>query len=83
MDPYHRGDKEPTPPSLSPSPGKGESACPGGMLVQTDGSFHRWLGDEHPQLTLHLAVDATIGKVLAACFRRDEDAADTFNYSAI
>ena len=48
------------------------------MLVQTDGSFHRWLGDEHPQLTLHLAVDATIGKVLAACFRPDEDACRYF-----
>ncbi len=25
-----------------------------GMLVQIDGSHHRWLGDDHPQLALHL-----------------------------
>ena len=28
-----------------------------GMLVQTDGSFHRWLGNEGPQFTLLLAVE--------------------------
>lgn len=28
-----------------------------GMLVQIDGSFHRWLGDDGPQFTLLLAVD--------------------------
>ena len=49
-----------------------------GMLVQIDGSQHRWLGDEHPQLTLHLAVDDATGKVLAACFRPDEDTCGYF-----
>ncbi len=49
-----------------------------GMLVQIDGSQHRWLGDEHPQLTLHLAVDDATGKVLAALFRPDEDTCGYF-----
>ena len=49
-----------------------------GMLVQIAGSLHRWLGEEHPQLTLHLAVDNATGKVLAACFRPGEDACGYF-----
>ena len=49
-----------------------------GMLIQIDGSHHRWLGDDHPQLALHLAVDDATGKVLAACFRPDEDACGYF-----
>ncbi len=49
-----------------------------GMLVQIDGSFHRWLVQEHPQLALHLAVDDATGKVLAARFRPDEDACGYF-----
>ncbi len=44
-----------------------------GMLVQIDGSHHRWLGDDRPQLALHLAVDDATGRVLAACFTPDED----------
>ncbi len=49
-----------------------------GMLIQIDGSQHRWLGDEHPQLTLHLAVDDATGRVLAALFRPDEDTCGYF-----
>ena len=49
-----------------------------GMLIQIDGSLHRWLGDDHPQLALHLAVDDATGKVLAACFRPDEDGCGYF-----
>ena len=49
-----------------------------GLLVQIDGSHHRWLGDDHPQLALHLAVDDATGKVLAARFRPDEDACGYF-----
>ncbi len=48
------------------------------MLIQIGGSQHRWLGDEHPQLSLHLAVDDATGKVLAACFRPDQDACGYF-----
>ena len=48
------------------------------MLIQIDGSLHRWLGDDHPQLALHLAVDDATGKVLAACFRPDEDGCGYF-----
>ena len=49
-----------------------------GMLVQIDGSLHRWLGQEHPQLALLLAVDDATGRVLAAYFRPDEDARGYF-----
>lgn len=49
-----------------------------GMLVQIDGSQHRWLGEDHPQLALHLAVDDATGKVLAARFRPDEDSCGYF-----
>ena len=49
-----------------------------GMLVRFDGSLHRWLGDDHPQLALHMAVDDATGKVLAACFRPDEDGCGYF-----
>ena len=50
-----------------------------GMLIQIDGSQHRWLGDVHPQLALHLAVDDATGKVLAARFRPDEDTCGYFD----
>ena len=43
------------------------------MLVQIDGSHHRWLGDEHPQFALHLAAGDATGKVVAARFGPDED----------
>ena len=49
-----------------------------GMLIQIDGSHHRWLGDDYPQFALHLAVDDATGKVLAARFRPDEDACGYF-----
>ena len=28
-----------------------------GMLIQLDGSYHRWLGDDGPQFTILFAVD--------------------------
>ena len=34
-----------------------------GMLVQIDGSHHRWLGERGPWLTLYLAVDDATGTV--------------------
>ena len=34
-----------------------------GMLIQIDGSYHRWLGEDGPQLMLLLAVDDATGKV--------------------
>jgi transposase len=49
-----------------------------GMLVQVDGSHHRWLGADHPQFVLHLAVDDATGRVLAANFRPDEDSCGYF-----
>ena len=39
-----------------------------GMLIQMDGSYHRWLGDRSPPLTLLLAVDDATGSVVDALF---------------
>ena len=39
-----------------------------GMLVQIDGSYHRWLGDDGPQFMLLLAVDDATSKVASASF---------------
>ena len=44
-----------------------------GMLVQIDGSFHRWLGDNGPQFTLLLAVDDATSAVVNAVFSPEED----------
>ena len=32
-----------------------------GMLIQVDGSYHRWLGKDGPQFTLLLAIDDASG----------------------
>ena len=39
-----------------------------GMLIQVDGSFHRWLGKDGPQFTLLLALDDASGTVVNALF---------------
>ena len=39
-----------------------------GMLLQVDGSYHRWLGEDGPQFTLLLAVDDATGIVVNALF---------------
>ncbi len=39
-----------------------------GMLVQIDGSFHRWLGDDRPQFTLLLAMDDATSTAVNAVF---------------
>ena len=39
-----------------------------GMLVQVDGSHHRWLGEDGPRFSLLLAVDDATGTVPAAMF---------------
>jgi transposase len=46
-----------------------------GMLVQLDGSAHRWLEERGPQLTLIAAIDDATGTIPAAVFRAQEDAA--------
>ena len=46
-----------------------------GMLVQIDGSHHRWLEDRGPRFALLLAVDDATGTVPYALFREEEDAA--------
>jgi transposase len=49
-----------------------------GMLVQIDGSQHAWLGDRGDFLTLLAAIDDATGKLVAAVFRQEEDAAGYF-----
>jgi hypothetical protein len=45
-----------------------------GMLVQIDGSRHRWLEERGPYLSLLAAIDDATGKIAAAVFREQEDA---------
>ena len=49
-----------------------------GMLVQIDGSFHRWLGDDGPQFTLLLAVDDATSAVVNAVLSPEEDTRSYF-----
>ena len=49
-----------------------------GMLIQIDGSHHRWLGEDGPQFTLLLAVDDTMGAVASALFCPEETTRDYF-----
>jgi transposase len=49
-----------------------------GMLVQIDGSRHAWLEERGPWLTLIAAIDDATGKLAAALFREEEDAAGYF-----
>jgi len=44
-----------------------------GMLLQIDGSHHRWLEDRGPWFTLFLAIDDATGTVPYALFRERED----------
>ena len=39
-----------------------------GMLIQMDGSYHRWLGEDGPQFTILFAVDDATGCVVNALF---------------
>ena len=49
-----------------------------GMLIQLDGSYHRWLGDDGPQFTILLAVDDATGTVVNALFCEHEDTSSYF-----
>lgn len=44
-----------------------------GLLLQGDGSRHRWLGPDGPELTLIAMLDDATGAVLGAVFREQED----------
>ena len=46
-----------------------------GMLVQIDGSPHKWLEDRGPGFTLVLAIDDATGSVPFALFQEQEDTA--------
>jgi hypothetical protein len=48
------------------------------MLLQIDGSRHRWLENRGPQLTLLAAIDDATGRVPAALFREQEDSQGYF-----
>jgi transposase len=50
-----------------------------GMLIQIDGSHHRWLGQYGSWLTLLLAVDDATGTVPYALFREQEDTEGYFH----
>jgi transposase len=49
-----------------------------GMLVQVDGSHHRWLGDHGAPFALLLAVDDATGNVVNALFCEQENTRDYF-----
>ena len=49
-----------------------------GMLIQLDGSYHRWLADHSPPFTLLLAVDDATGSVVNALFCQQEDSHNYF-----
>lgn len=44
------------------------------MMLQVDGSDHDWLEGRGPRLTLLSAIDDATGEVVAALFRKEEDA---------
>ena len=49
-----------------------------GMLIQVDGSHHRWLGNRRSPFALLLAVDDATGTVVDARFSEREDARSYF-----
>lgn len=52
-----------------------ERAAREGLLLQADGSPHRWLGPEGPEWTLIAGIDDATGTIPWALFRAQEDAA--------
>ena len=49
-----------------------------GVLIQLDGSHHRWLGEDGPQFALLFAVDDATGAVVNALFCEQEDSLSYF-----
>ena len=49
-----------------------------GMLIQMDGSYHRWLGEDGPQFSILFAVDDATGCVVNALFCDHEDTSSYF-----
>ena len=49
-----------------------------GMLIQIDGSYHRWLGEDGLRFTLLLTVDDATGCVVNALFCEQENTRDYF-----
>lgn len=55
-----------------------ERSARSGMLLQLDGSKHKWLEQRGPELVLLAAIDDATGEVPWAVFRPEEDAAGYF-----
>lgn len=55
-----------------------ERRAQAGMLIQVDGSPHRWLGDRAPAMTLVGGIDDATGIVTGATFREHEDGVGYF-----
>ena len=49
-----------------------------GMLIQLDGSYHPWLGEDGPQFTILFAVDDATGCVVNALFCDHENTSSYF-----
>ena len=49
-----------------------------GMLIQLDGNYHRWLGEDGPQFTILFAVDDATGCVVNALFCDHENTTSYF-----
>ena len=49
-----------------------------GMLIQMDGNYHRWLGNDGPQFMFLIAVDDATGAVVNALFCGQEEARSYF-----
>ena len=48
------------------------------MLIQLDGTYHRWLGEDGPQFALLFAMDDATGAVVNALFCEQEDSLSYF-----
>lgn len=59
-----------------------ERRAAAGMLIQLDGSRHRWFGTRRPYATLLGAIDDATGEVVGARFRDQEDIAGYFEVLA-
>ena len=64
---------------VRPSTGYARQRMPReGMLIQLDGSYHRWLGEDGPQFTILFAVDDATGCVAGALFCDHENTSSYF-----
>ena len=72
------GLSSPAAPAPAQAPGAPPADAQEGMLIQMDGSYHRWLGEDGPQFTILFAVDDATGCVVNALFCDHEDTSSYF-----